>query len=263
MFDTLLWSEDGIFFTLCCFYALVSAIALIQLIRIEIRLPEYGWTTQKVFHLMHFIVHGVRAIVFGYHMQVLNLHLKVFVWVLLDIHGLLFFSTYAPLLLHWAEIYYQARSWPADKLKITYSRINVGVSVIQVCIWIYLWVDDSNMVHFVGKLYVAVVSFMAALGFLFNGGRLYHTLLRFPVESEGRKRKLHEVGSLTTICFTFFLVRCFVGVSSAFDSEITLYVFDHPVPNLIFYMLTEILPSAMVLFILRQLPRKKVSTHIH
>lgn len=30
----------------------------IQLIRIELRVPEYGWTTQKVFHLMNFIVNG-------------------------------------------------------------------------------------------------------------------------------------------------------------------------------------------------------------
>lgn len=29
-----------------------------QLIRIELRVPEYGWTTQKVFHLMNFIVNG-------------------------------------------------------------------------------------------------------------------------------------------------------------------------------------------------------------
>ncbi|KAK6946567.1 THH1/TOM1/TOM3 domain, partial [Dillenia turbinata] len=40
--------QDSIFYTLCAAYALVSSIALIQLIRIELRVPEYGWTTQKV-----------------------------------------------------------------------------------------------------------------------------------------------------------------------------------------------------------------------
>ncbi|KAF6155123.1 hypothetical protein GIB67_011854 [Kingdonia uniflora] len=50
--------QDGIFFFLCAAYALVSTVALIQLIRIEVRVPEYGWTTQKVFHLMNFIVNG-------------------------------------------------------------------------------------------------------------------------------------------------------------------------------------------------------------
>ncbi|KAJ9562911.1 hypothetical protein OSB04_008071 [Centaurea solstitialis] len=241
--------QDGIFFTLCGFYALVSTIALIQLIRIEIRVPEYGWTTQKVFHLMNFIVNGVRAIVFGFHVQVFNLPLKVWIWVLLEVPGLLFFSTYTLL----------ARSLPTDKLRITYVCVNVGVYIVQVCIWIYLWVDDSSTVQLVGKLFIAVVSFMAALGFLLYGGRLFFMLRRFPIESKGRRKKLHEVGSVTAICFTCFVVRCFVDVVSAFDSEVSLDVLDHPVLNLIFYMVVEILPSALVLYILRKLPPKRVS----
>nr|GEU55029.1 tobamovirus multiplication protein 1-like [Tanacetum cinerariifolium] len=48
-------------------------------------------------------------------------------------------------------------------------------------------------------------------------------------------------------------------VLSAFDSEVSLDVLDHPVLNLIFYMLVEILPSALVLFILRKLSPKRVS----
>ncbi|KAL8228281.1 hypothetical protein R6Q57_015865 [Mikania cordata] len=255
--------QDGIFFTLCGFYALVSAIALIQLIRIEIRVPEYGWTTQKVFHLMNFIVNGVRAIVFGFHAQVFNLHPKVFIWVLLEVPGLLFFSTYTLLVLFWAEIYHQARSLPTDKLRTAYVCVNVGVYVIQACIWIYLWVDDSSMVQFVGKIFIAVVSFMAALGFLLYGGRLFFMLRRFPIESKGRRKKLHEVGSVTAICFTCFAVRCFMDVLSAFDSDVSLDVLDHPVLNLIFYMLMEILPSALVLFILRKLPPKRVSAQYH
>ncbi|XP_076882841.1 tobamovirus multiplication protein 1-like [Bidens hawaiensis] len=255
--------QDGIFFTLCAFYALVSAIALIQLIRIEIRVPEYGWTTQKVFHLMNFIVNGVRAIVFGFHMQVFNLHPQVCIWVLLEVPGLLFFSTYTLLVLFWAEIYHQARSLPTDKLKTTYVCVNVGVYVIQACIWIYLWIDDNSTVQFVGKIFIAVVSFMAALGFLIYGGRLFFMLRRFPIESKGRRKKLHEVGSVTAICFTCFVVRCFVDVLSAFDAEVSLDVLDHPVLNLIFYMLTEILPSALVLFILRKLPPKRVSAQYH
>ncbi|KAJ6376852.1 hypothetical protein OIU76_025907 [Salix suchowensis] len=39
--------QDGIFYTLCAAYALVSSVALIQFIRIELRVPENGLTTQK------------------------------------------------------------------------------------------------------------------------------------------------------------------------------------------------------------------------
>lgn len=255
--------QDGIFYTLCAAYALVSAIALIQLIRIELRVPEYGWTTQKVFHLMNFIVNGVRAVVFGFHMQVFTLQPKVSVWVLLDLPGLLFFSTYTLLVLFWAEIYHQARSLPTDKLRIVYISVNAAMYFIQGCIWMYLWIDDTSIVEFIGKIFVAVVSFMAALGFLLYGGRLFFMLRRFPIESKGRRKKLHEVGSVTGICFTCFLIRCFVDVLSALDTDASLDVLDHPVLNLIYYMLVEILPSALVLYILRKLPPKRISAQYH
>ncbi|PIN00590.1 hypothetical protein CDL12_26904 [Handroanthus impetiginosus] len=147
--------QDGIFFTLCAVYALVSIVALIQLIRIELRVPEYGWTTQKVFHLMNFIVNGVRAIVFGFHKQVFLLHPKALTMVLLDLPGLLFFSTYTLLVLFWAEIYHQARSLPTDKLRIFYFSINGAIYFIQACIWVYLWIDDNSIAEFIGKIFIA------------------------------------------------------------------------------------------------------------
>ncbi|KAL0012371.1 hypothetical protein SO802_007479 [Lithocarpus litseifolius] len=255
--------QDGIFYTLCAAYALVSSIALIQLIRIELRVPEYGWTTQKVFHLMNFIVNGVRAVVFGFHTQVFLLHPTVLVWVLLDLPGLLFFSTYTLLVLFWAEIYHQARSLPTDKLRIVYVSVNAGIYLVQVCIWVYLWIDDNSIVELVGKIFIAVVSIIAALGFLLYGGRLFFMLRRFPIESKGRRKKLHEVGSVTAICFTCFLIRCFVVLLSAFDTDASLDVLYHPVLNLIYYMLVEILPSALVLYILRKLPPKRISAQYH
>ncbi|KAK6154649.1 hypothetical protein DH2020_008897 [Rehmannia glutinosa] len=255
--------QDGIFFTLCAVYALVSSVALIQLIRIELRVPEYGWTTQKVFHLMNFIVNGVRAVVFGFHKQVFLLHTKALTLVLLDLPGLLFFSTYALLVLFWAEIYHQARSLPTDKLRIFYVSINGVIYFIQICIWVYLGINDNSVAEFIGKIFIAVVSFIAALGFLLYGGRLFFMLRRFPIESKGRRKKLHEVGSVTAICFTCFLIRCFVVVLSAFDLDASLDVLDHPVLNLIYYTLVEILPSVLVLYILRKLPPKRVSAQYH
>ncbi|XP_050371685.1 tobamovirus multiplication protein 1 [Argentina anserina] len=255
--------QDGIFYFLCAAYALVSSVALFQLIRIELRVPEYGWTTQKVFHLMNFIVNGVRAIVFGFHNQVFLLQPRVLILVLLDLPGLLFFSTYTLLVLFWAEIYHQARSLPTDKLRIVYISVNAGMYFVQICLWIYLWFDDNSVVEFIGKIFIAAVSFVAALGFLVYGGRLFFMLRRFPIESKGRRKKLHEVGSVTAICFTCFLIRCFVDVLSAFDDDATLDVLDHPVLNVIYYMLVEILPSALVLYILRKLPPKRVSAQYH
>ncbi|XP_011048017.1 PREDICTED: tobamovirus multiplication protein 1 isoform X1 [Populus euphratica] len=262
--DSTQW-QDGVFYTLCAAYALVSAVALIQLIRIELRVPEYGWTTQKVFHLMNFIVNGVRAVVFGFHKQVFIMHPKALVLLLLDLPGLLFFSTFTLLVLFWAEIYhqFQARSLPSDKLRVFYISVNSAMYFIQVCIWVYLWIDDNSVVELIGKIFIAVVSILAALSFLVYGGRLFFMLKRFPIESKGRRKKLHEVGSVTAICFTCFLIRCFVVLLSAFDADASLDVLDHPVLNFIYYMLVEILPSALVLYILRKLPPKRISAQYH
>ncbi|KAG6512117.1 hypothetical protein ZIOFF_030212 [Zingiber officinale] len=134
---------------------------------------------------------------------------------------------------------------------------------IQVCIWIYLLVDYSNIGDLLGKIFIAVVSFVAALGFAIYGGRLFFLLRRFPIESKGRRKKLHEVGYVTAICFACFLIRCFVVGLSAFDRDASLEVLDHPILDLVYYMLTEILPSALVLYILRKLPPKRVSAQHH
>lgn len=134
---------------------------------------------------------------------------------------------------------------------------------IQVCIWVYLWIDDNSVVELIGKIFIAVLSILAALSFLVYGGRLFFMLKRFPIESKGRRKKLHEVGSVTAICFTCFLIRCFVVLLSAFDADASLDVLDHPVLNFIYYMLVEILPSALVLYILRKLPPKRISAQYH
>uniref|UniRef100_A0A453BR09 THH1/TOM1/TOM3 domain-containing protein n=1 Tax=Aegilops tauschii subsp. strangulata TaxID=200361 RepID=A0A453BR09_AEGTS len=72
-----------------------------------------------------------------------------------------------------------------------------------------------------------------------------------------------QVGTVTTICCTCFLIRCIVVAVSAFDADVSLEVLDHPILDFFYYMLTEILPSALVLFILRKLPPKRVSAQYH
>nr|UZH95219.1 tobamovirus multiplication protein 1 [Tetrastigma hemsleyanum] len=255
--------QDGAFFSLTAAYALVSAVALIQLVRIQRRVPEFGWTTQKVFHLMNFVVNGVRAVVFGFHAYVFLLQTKVYKLVLLDLPGLLFFSAYTLLVLFWAEIYHQARSLPTDKLRIIYLAVNSIVYAIQICIWVYLGINDNALVELVSKIFIVSVSAVALLGFAVYGGRLFVLLRRFPIESKGRKKKLYEVGTVTTICCTCFLIRCIVVAVSAFDADVSLEVLDHPILDFFYYMLTEILPSALVLFILRKLPPKRVSAQYH
>ena len=41
--------------------ALIALAAGAQLVRIQVRVPEYGWTTQKVFHLLNLLCFGIYA----------------------------------------------------------------------------------------------------------------------------------------------------------------------------------------------------------
>ncbi|KAL3684189.1 hypothetical protein R1sor_002211 [Riccia sorocarpa] len=251
--------QDRIFVGLGAAYGVIAIIALVQLARIQWRVPEYGWTTQKVFHLLNFVVNGVRAIVFFLREDVQELRPEIYSTVLLDLPGLLFFTTYTLLVLFWAEIYHQARSFPTDNLRPAFILINSAVYVVQAFIWFNFWWSPNAVTETVAKLYFACVSLAAAVGFLLYGGRLFLMLRRFPIESKGRRKKLREVGFVTTICFTCFTIRSVMMAFSIFNKKADLDVLDHPLLNAVYYTITEIIPSALVLYILRKLPPKRVS----
>ncbi|KAM7252461.1 hypothetical protein ACFE04_024344 [Oxalis oulophora] len=237
--------QRSIYHALCVSYAFVSFVALVQLIRIQLRVPEYGWTTQKVFHLMNFVVNAVRSVQLGFYDKVYLIKPKALELVLLDLPTLLFFSTYTLLVLFWAEIYHQARSLPIDKLRPAYYTVNGIVYFIQGCIWIAIRLSGGHLAVELAKLFLSVISFAVALGFLIYGGRLFVMLRRFPIESRGRQKKLYEV------------------TLSAFNKDADLDVLDHPILNFIYYALVEIVPSGLVLFILRKLPPRRVSDQYH
>ncbi|KAF5757273.1 hypothetical protein HanRHA438_Chr17g0834581 [Helianthus annuus] len=257
-----LW-QDRIFHLLAALYALVSLVALVQLIRIQQRVPEYGWTTQKVFHFLNFLVNGARCLIFLYRRDVEQLTPEIARHMLLDLPSLVFFTTYALLVLFWAEIYYQARGVSTDNLRPGFFAINGIVYLIQVILWLIIWWKPIHILVILSKVFFAGVSLFAALGFLVYGGRLFLMLQRFPVESKGRRKKLHEVGYVTAICFACFLVRCIMMCFNAFNKAANLDILEHPVLNFIYYLLVEILPSALVLFILRKLPPKRGIIQYH
>ncbi|KVH97560.1 protein of unknown function DUF1084 [Cynara cardunculus var. scolymus] len=193
--DSPIW-QDRIFHVLAALYGIVAVVAMVQLIRIQQRVPEYGWTTQKVFHFLNFLI--------ARHM-------------LLDLPSLAFFTTYVLLVLFWAEIYYQARTVSTDGLRPAFFIIN-GV----VALWLIIWWKPIQILVIVSK-----------------------------------------VGYVTAICFACFLARCIMMCFNAFNEAANLDVLEHPVLNFIYYLLVEILPSALVLFILRKLPPKRGIIQYH
>ena len=82
---------------------------------------------------------------------------------------------------------------------------------VQAGLWVFCSVSSSEGDTQLGKelsgCFLAFVSAAAAFAFLLYGGRLWLMLRRFPIESRGRRKKLREVGLVTTICATCFLFR--------------------------------------------------------
>ncbi|KAH0681041.1 hypothetical protein KY284_022126 [Solanum tuberosum] len=232
---TPIW-QDRIFYVLAILYGVVSAVALVQLIRIQMRVPEYGWTTQKVFHFLNFLVNGVRSLVFVFRRDVQKLNPEIIQHILLDMPSLAFFTTFALLVLFWAEIYYQARAVSTDALRPSFFTINGVVYAIQIILWLIIWWKPVPALVILSKAFFAGVSLFAALGFLLYGGRLFLMLRRFPVESKGRQKKLQEVGYVTTICFSCFLIRCIMMCFNAFDEAADLDVLYHPILNFVYYL---------------------------
>lgn len=238
-------------------YGVLAVVALVQIIRIQTRVPEYGWTTQKVFHALNFMVALLRGVTFGCRPEIQHLS-PVLRALVLDVPGLLFFSTYTLLVLFWAEIYYQALSRPADSLKRSFILINVIVYSIE-CGILMLGYGPWGSVQLIriAAFFMALVSFAAACAFVLYGGRLFIMLQRFPIDSRGRRSKLQEVGLITSICASCFLFRSFMVARSACNDTLDLDVLGHPVLNMLYYGGAEIIPSALVLYILRKLPPKK------
>ncbi|KAM0026978.1 hypothetical protein Hdeb2414_s0020g00564291 [Helianthus debilis subsp. tardiflorus] len=260
--DTPVW-QDRIFHGMAVLYGLVAIVAMMQLFRIQQRVPEYGWTTQKVFHFLNFVVNAVRCLIFVFRRDIQELKQEILKHILLDVPSLAFFTTYALLVLFWAEIYYQARAVSTDCLRPAFYTVNGIIYAIQIALWLAIWWKPGRVMVILSKMFFAGVCLFAALGFLLYGGRLFLMLQRFPVESKGRRKKLQEVGYVTSICFTCFLIRSVMMCFNAFHRVADLDVMEHPVMNLMYYLLVEILPSALVLFILKKLPPKRGINQYH
>ncbi|PUZ77086.1 hypothetical protein GQ55_1G342200 [Panicum hallii var. hallii] len=255
--------QDGIFCALAVLYGIVAAASFIQVARIQRRVPEYGWTIQKVFQFLNFVVNGARCSIFAFRRLVQQVNPPILQHVILDLPGLAFFTTYAVLALFWAEILYQARGLMTDRLRSGFYTINGVVYALQGFLWLCLWWNPNHSMLVISKLFIAGLSFFTALGFLLYGGRLFLMLKYFPLESKGRQQKLREVGRVASICFCCFMARCIMMCFNAFNKEADLDVLDHPVLNFFYYLLVEILPSSLVLYILRRIPAKLQLSQYH
>ena len=210
--------NDVTFWILSGLYGLIALAALVQLVRIHVRVPEYGMTTQKLFHILNCITATARCVVFALWFKIIAIGKdsggSALVNVLLDFPSLLFFTTYTLLVLFWSEIYNQARSMSTSMLRPIFIIINAFVYIVTASVWTWMLIventaahrgadaaaalglgDDADSdinVHVLGfritSIFFAVMSVLVVISFLFYGLKLFYMLRKFPLESKGAPR---------------------------------------------------------------------------
>ncbi|CAD7702718.1 unnamed protein product [Ostreobium quekettii] len=244
-------------------YGVIALVAATQLIRIQQRVPDYGWTTQKVFHLLNFLFCVLRCVSFALYtllekLNEKNVHQAVAKLIVFDLPGLLFFTTFTLLVLFWAEIYHQASNVDTRFLRPYFIKVNVLVYVIEIILWGLSAVSLSHdWARYGSAGFLTAVSLGAVVGFLVYGCRLFSMLRQFPIESRGRHKKLQEVGLITVICSACFAARALLSVLYIVDDrDFDVDMMGNALLNIVFYVVCEILAAVLVLSILHRLPPK-------
>eukprot|EP01130_Rhizamoeba_saxonica_P013107 TRINITY_DN5558_c0_g1_i1.p1 TRINITY_DN5558_c0_g1~~TRINITY_DN5558_c0_g1_i1.p1 ORF type:complete len:230 (-),score=10.85 TRINITY_DN5558_c0_g1_i1:99-788(-) len=187
--------------------------------------------------------------------------------IMLNIPRILFFSTYTLLVLFWAEIIHRVRNQATSftlRLRSIFLTVNLIIYIIQILFWVllFLFAETNDMGLVMNKVensFFAFLSILAATSFIGYGGRLFLLLRSYPVESFGRTNKLHEVGLVTSICSSCFLFRAAFLLFGTYTSNTAI---DADALFLLgYYTLVEILPSGLVLYILRKLPPKTLQLY--
>ena len=210
--------------------------------------------------------------------------------VAFDLPCALFLTTYALLVLFWAEIYRQARPGARDRDRDP-RRARRGVFFREprsvrrprrvlgraAAAGRANFMTDSNrgsegahsrtrrILEACAAGALALCACVLAAFFAKYGGSLFFTLRRFPARLKGRRKKLREVGTVTAVCALCFSARAAVVAAEAValgrrGGKGGFLDAAHPAApaaDVAYYAACELLPAATALVVLRKLPPKQ------
>jgi len=257
-------------------------------------LSKRRWTTQKTFHFLHFACATLRALVFSLRETIDDAFLEAVsddetksnknracLWTVIrnvafDVPCLLFFTAYALLVLFWAEMYYRARGKLGSSPRRLFYGANLVLYVALGALWIAGGVvdrrsasnaDTRDILQTIAAGIIAVSALAIAALFLKYGGSLWIMLRRFPPTAKGRRKKLREIGVVTSICVLCFSARAAAVIAEAVFLEENTKTKNGggfldqthpktPAADVAYYVACELFPAVTALFVLRKLPPK-------
>ena len=260
-----------------------------------VRFLKRRWTTPKTFHFLHFACATWRALVFSLRENIDDAFLEAVsddetksnksracLWTVIrnvafDVPCLLFFTAYALLVLFWAEMYYRARGKQGVSPRRAFVGANLFIYVTLGTLWIAGGVVDRRSAEYNSDTHtilqttaagiIAVSALAIAALFLKYGGSLWIMLRRFPPTAKGRRKKLREIGVVTSICVLCFSARAAAVIAEAVFLEENTKTKNGggfldqthpktPFADVAYYVACELFPAVTALFVLRKLPPK-------
>ncbi|GJR79790.1 aldo-keto reductase family 4 member C10-like protein [Tanacetum coccineum] len=237
--DTPAW-QDRIFLSLAVLYGLVSIIAMMTDIMIETPSlsATFVTTDYRILSISFRITtfknakrtKSTRMVVVSTDGLLLTVadatdpdsakSARIVLHILIDVPSLAFFTTYALLVLFWAEIYYQARAVSTDY------RF-VASDLVEAC--------PRHGDTLQDVLCRGVIICCLRLSVIWR-----KALSNVATVSCGIERPTQEVGYVTSICFVCFLIRCIMMCFNAFNKAANLDLLEHPVLNFIYYLVNSL-----------------------
>lgn len=256
---------------------LLFAFASIQLVRVIRSSAETGLKLQakKVFHgiiASVMLVRGVFLVLVPFFVETsLSIPLGVFIiWN----HGaeLLFCIAYFMLLMFWVDFYlHMARGRDVNFFHQSRHYFRVVFAVVLLVFSLYaclilFWAgfkgkhwQRRNVLDTAGLAVLTIIIIVIGLAFLFIGLQLYLLLMNYAVPSHHTITRARKVGIVATAITVCFLARAIVGLFALFNAKrqnadqkgwdvgwvfVTLFFFG-----------TEVIPTVLILFLLRNLPK--------
>ncbi|GMH44324.1 hypothetical protein BSKO_12258 [Bryopsis sp. KO-2023] len=236
-------------------YLVLAVAAMIQFVRIQLRLADSGWTLQKAFHVFNVILCLTRGVtLFFWHELEENLY-NTAILVMMDIPTLMFFTTYSLLVLFWAEI---VHSSDVETMVVPprygYLTLNFVVYMLMAVIWVLAaFPSSSDVAKDMSTWFQFGVNALVAAVYVIYGSKLFGMLRGSPVADDFKRRKMVEVGLVCALGVICFVGKCAFLIASRYAQEGLEY--GHGVLlNTLVLGLTEVLVIAAALGLLSDLP---------
>lgn len=256
-------------------YLVLAVAALVQFVRIQLRLSESGWTLQKAFHLFNVVLCVARGItLFFWHDAEVSGYATAGL-LLLDVPTLMFFTTYTLLALFWAEIVYAGDKFVAVlPPRYSFLAVNFVVYLVVAISWILVALSgkggktattedskDNNkadeldeFARLLSTWFQIGLNFAVATVFVVFGAKLFTLLKKSEVQADFKKKKMVEVFSVGLACVICFLSKVVLEIVMRWKKTGGDFHRDNVLLNSLLLGVTEVLVIATVLGLMSDLP---------